>query len=94
MTYIEATTQVYYYYTIKDIADGIELQEIRSYLKMYEEAEMYEVCLGIKKGLDFASASTMSGIELEVAELEEPIRELEEIMEEIEKTEEYDIQED
>ena len=94
MTYIEATTQVYYYYTIKDIADGIELQEIRSYLKMYEEAEMYEVCLGIKKGLDFASASTMSGIELEVAELEEPIRELEEIMEEIEKTEDYDIQED
>lgn len=93
MTYIEATTQVYYYYTIKDIADGIGIQEIRGYLKMYEEGEMYEVCLGIKKGLDFASASTMSGIELEVAELEETIRELEETIEETEKLADYDIQE-
>ena len=94
MTYTEATAQVYYYYTIKDIADGIELQEIQGYLKMYEEAEMYEVCLGIKRGLDFASASTMSGIELEVSELEETIVEIEEKIEGIEETIDYDIQED
>lgn len=93
MTYIEATIQVYYYYTIKDIADGIGIQEIQSYLKMYEEGEMYEVCLGIKKGLDFASASTMSGIDLEVVELEETIIELEETIEETKQTLSYDIQE-
>ncbi len=49
MTYTEATAQFYYYYTIKDVANGIDLEEIKAYLKMYEEAEMYEVCLGISR---------------------------------------------
>jgi hypothetical protein len=76
----EATAYVYYYYTIKDIASGIDLQEIQGYLKMYEEAEMYDVCHGIKQGLDFASKATITELETEV--------------EEIEKTIEYEIEED
>jgi len=84
MTYTEATAQVYYYYTIKDVANGIELEEIKAYLKMYEEAEMYEVCLGIQQGIEFVSTSTISDIELEVSELEETIKEIEETIEEIE----------
>ena len=76
MTYTEATAQVYYYYTIKDVANGIELEEIKGYLKMYKEAEMYEVCLGIQQGIDFVSTSTISDIELEVSELEETIKEI------------------
>ena len=70
MTKQEATVYVYYYYTLKDIVSGIELQEIEGYLKMYEESEMYEVCQGIKQGLDFAYKSTILALEKEVEEIE------------------------
>jgi hypothetical protein len=69
----EATAYVYYYYTIKDIASGIDLQEIQGYLKMYEEAEMYEVCQGIKQGLDFSSKATILELQNEIKEIEKDL---------------------
>lgn len=65
----EATKLLYYFYTIKDIADGIDLDEIQGYLRMYEEAEMYDVCAGIKDGLDFASRATIVELKEEIKEL-------------------------
>lgn len=65
----EATKLLYYFYTIKDIADGIDLDEIQSYLRMYEEAEMYDICAGIKEGLDLASRATIVELKEEIKEL-------------------------
>lgn len=65
----EATKLLYYFYTIKDIADGIDLDEIQSYLRMYEEAEMYDVCAGIKESLEFASRATIVELKEEIKQL-------------------------
>lgn len=69
----EANKLLYYFYTIKDIAEGIDLQEIQGYLKMYEEAEMYEVCQGIKQGLDFSSKATIAELQTEIKEIEKDL---------------------
>lgn len=65
----KATKLLYYFYTIKDIAEGIDLDEIQSYLRMYKEAEMYDICAGIKEGIDFASRATIVELKEEIKEL-------------------------
>ncbi len=39
--------------TLLDIAQGIDIEEIRYILKRYEERELYLECAGIKQALDF-----------------------------------------
>lgn len=69
----EVIVYTYYYYTIKDIASGVDLDVINGFLKMYEEAELYEHCIGIKQGIEYANIATVLELKNEIEEIEKDL---------------------
>lgn len=56
------TISEYYYLALKDLEEGISIQELEEVLLMYEEGEFYEQCAGIKKAIDKARNETIVNI--------------------------------
>jgi DNA-binding transcriptional MerR regulator len=56
--------EIYRFYRIAilDIAEGVPLEELEIYLKMYEEEENYEACAGILKAINEAKYDTINNI--------------------------------
>lgn len=58
------TDEIYKFYRIAliDLAEGVSLEELELYLKMYEEEENYEACAGILKAINETKYDTTQNI--------------------------------
>ena len=56
--------EIYKFYRIAliDLAEGVSLEELELYLKMYEEEENYEACAGILKAINETKYDTIENI--------------------------------
>lgn len=56
--------EIYKFYRIAllDLAEGVSLEELELYLKMYEEEENYEACAGILKAINETKYDTIQNI--------------------------------
>lgn len=56
--------EIYRFYRIAllDIAEGVPLDELEIYIKMYEEEENYEACAGILKAIEETKHDTIINI--------------------------------
>lgn len=56
--------EIYKFYRIAllDLAEGVSLEELELYLKMYEEEENYEACAGILKAINETKYDTTQNI--------------------------------
>lgn len=56
--------EIYRFYRIAilDIAEGVPLEELEIYLKMYEDVEDYEACAGILKAIKETRYDTIQNI--------------------------------
>ena len=56
--------EIYKFYRIAllDLAEGVSLEELEIYLKMYEDEENYEACAGILKAINETKYDTIQNI--------------------------------
>ena len=56
--------EIYKFYRIAiiDLAEGVSVEELEIYLKMYEEEENYEACAGILKAIKETRYDTINNI--------------------------------
>lgn len=56
--------EMYRFYRIAliDLLDGVSIDELELYLKLYEEEENYEACAGILKAIEEARYDTIQNI--------------------------------
>ena len=56
--------EIYKFYRIAiiDLAEGVSVEELEIYLKMYEEEENYEACAGILKAINETRYDTINNI--------------------------------
>jgi len=56
--------EIYKFYRIAiiDLAEGVSVEELEIYLKMYEEEENYEACAGIIKAINETRHDTILNI--------------------------------
>jgi DNA-binding transcriptional MerR regulator len=56
--------EIYKFYKIAllDLEEGVSLEELELYLKMYEEEENYEACAGILKAINETKYDTIQNI--------------------------------
>lgn len=59
----------HYLITLIDFSYGSSLREIEHELYYFEEQEMYEVCLAIKKAVDFIKVNNLVDIRKEILSL-------------------------
>lgn len=52
----------FYRIALLDLAEGVSLEELEIYLKMYEDEENYEACAGILKAINETKYDTIQNI--------------------------------
>lgn len=62
MTLFEDEMYRFYRIALIDLLDGVSIDELELYLKLYEEEENYEACAGILKAIQEARHDTIQNI--------------------------------
>lgn len=52
----------FYRIALLDLVEGVTVEELELYLKMYEEEENYEACAGILKAINETKYDTINNI--------------------------------
>ena len=67
--YFTQEAERHYAITLLDVIYGSSIAEIAEELSLFEEAEAYEVCEGIKRAIDFCKTKTIFEIKKELLSL-------------------------
>jgi len=62
MTLFEDEMHRFYRIAIIDLLDGVSIEELELYLKLYQEEENYEACAGILKAIKETRYDTIQNI--------------------------------
>ena len=74
--YFNQEAERHYAITLLDIIYGSSMAEITEELSLFEEAEAYEVCEGIKRAINFCKTKTILEIKKELLSLLEEKKEI------------------